>query len=283
MRRVACFEWKSTNQIPHMHSSLSSPFLTAFAAVALCASPVSAAPKSHLKERGHLTLTAALAATAAAPVGATGNAAIEVTKEKYKSEVSTELKLTSSGLAAGNYSLDATLKDATTVHIGDFVVDGTVPAPATPEPIAFTVPATVDVTNIASLSVSNATPAVLLQGDLVADNVTWKLIANVVVSGPEVLATTHGPKPKKMHGHAIAHSFITDNVETKRDFLWVAFGAPGDTELTINVDGVAVATVMSTTDGKVMFHEMPVTVVLRDMKSVTLTDSLGAVVMKADF
>lgn len=266
-----------------MHPSLYSTLLTAAAAVALCASPVSAAPKSHVKERGHLTLTAALAATAAAPVGATGNATIEVTKEKYKSELGTDLKLTTSGLVAGNYSFDATLKDASTIHIGDFVVDGTVPAPTTPEPIEFVVPATVDVTNIASMSVSDATPTVLLQGDLVADNVTWKLIANVVVSAPEVILTTHGPKPKKVHGHAVAHSFTTDNVETKRGFLWVAFGAPGDTELTINVDGVAVGTVMSEKNGKVMFEEMPATVVLRDMKSVTLTDSLGVVVMKADF
>jgi hypothetical protein len=40
---------------------------------------------------------------------------------------------------------------------------------------------------------------------------------------------------------------------------------------------------MSTKQGKVMFHEMPETVVLRDMNLVTLTDALGAVVMQADF
>jgi hypothetical protein len=53
--------------------------------------------------------------------------------------------------------------------------------------------------------------------------------------------------------------------------------------LTLNVDGVAVGTIMSSKQGKVMIQEIPETVVLRDMKSVTLTDALGVVVMKADF
>jgi hypothetical protein len=264
-----------------MHSSLY-PALLAAAMIALVTSPVSAAPKSHVKEKGSFTLTATLTATAAAPVGTTGNAEIEVTKEKFKSEATAELSLTTTGLAAGNYSVDATLTDATTAHLGDFVVDGTVPPPATPEPIVFALPATVDVASIASLSVSDAAAAVMLEGELAVGTINWKFIANVRVSGPEVLATD-GPKPKKVRGHAVSHSFIKDSVETKRDFLWVAFGAPGETELTINVDGVAVGTVLSTKQGKVEFHEIAETVVLRDMKLITLTDALGAIVMQADF
>jgi hypothetical protein len=103
------------------------------------------------------------------------------------------------------------------------------------------------------------------------------------VKGPEPLVSAKGAKSKRVSGHLISQSTVKGGVETKRHFLWVAFGAPADTELTINVDGVAVGTVTSTAKGKVMFHEMPESVVLRDVQSITLTDSLAAVVMQADF
>jgi hypothetical protein len=264
-----------------MHSTLTTTFLAA-AALGLLANPLNAAPKSHVKERGHLTLTAALAAPEAAPSAASGSAAIEVDKPKYKSAETAELQISVTGLATGNYSVDATLKDASTVHLGDLAIDTSVPQP-TPEPaVVIALPAGFDVSSVAKLTVSDATPAVVLEGELVPGEVTWKFIANVQVTGPETLLTKEA-KGKKVRGHAVVHSFITDNVETKRGFLWVAFGAPGDTELTVNVDGVAAGTVVSTKQGKVMFESLPETVVIRDMKLVTLTDALGAVVMQAGF
>jgi hypothetical protein len=265
-----------------MHSSLTTTLL-AMTALGLVSSPLAAAPKSHVKERGHLTLSATLAPPATAPAGPAGTAEIEVVKEKYKSAESSTLSISVTGLATGSYSVDATLKDASIVHLGDLAVDASVPPGPTPEPpVVITLPAGFDVSTVAKLTVSDATPTVVLEGTLVPGNVTWKYIANVQVTGAEVLVTK-GPKPKKVRGHAVVHSFITDNVETKRGFLWVAFGAPGDTELTINVDGVAVGTVLSTKQGKVMFESMPETVVIRDMKLVTLTDAAGAVVMQAEF
>ena len=253
------------------------------AALGLVTSPLSAAPKSHVKERGHLTLTATLAPPATAPAGPAGTAEIEVIKEKYKSAESATLSISVTGLASGNYSVDAALKDATIVHLGDLAVDATVPPGPTPEPpVVIALPAGFDVSTVAKLTVSDATPAVVLEGTLVPSTVTWKFIANVQVTGPEVLVTG-GKKPKKVRGHVVVHSFITDNVETKRGINWVAFGAPGETELTINVDGVAVGTVLSTKQGKVMFQTMPEPVVIRDMKLVTLTDAQGAIVMQAEF
>ena len=248
--------------------------LVAFATLGLIAAPLSAAPKSMVKEKGHFTVTSALTATVAAPVGATASAEIEVTKEKFKSEASAELTLTTSGLGAGEYSLDATLADATIVPVGTFTVAGSPTAP-----VVFDLPVTLDAGSIVSLSISDAASTVLFEGELVAGTVTWKFIANVQVSGPEVTE----PKGKKVHGHAVVHSFIKDSIETKRGFLLVGFGAPRDTDLTINVDGVAVGTVLSSKQGKVFIHEIAETVVLRDMKLVTLTDALGAVVMQAEF
>jgi hypothetical protein len=236
-----------------------------------------------VKERGDLTVTATLAPAATAPAGPSGSAEIEVIKEKYKSAEISTLSISVTGLATGSYSVDATLKDASTLHLGDLAVDASVPPGPTPEPaVKIALPADFDVSAVSKLTVSDATPAVVLEGAIVPGNVTWKYIANVQVTGPEVLVTS-GPKPKKVRGHAVAHSFITDNMETKRGFLWVAFGAPSDAELAINVDGVAIGTVLSTKQGKVEFNEIAETVVLRDVKSITLTDAQGAIVMQAAF
>jgi len=253
--------------------------------VGLLTTPAAAEPKSRVKERGHLTLTATLTATLDAPVGATGSGTIEVDKPKFKSSETASLSLTTSGLPTGSYSVDATLDDASKAHLGDFAVDTTVPPTAANDPIVFAISETLDTAKIASISVSNATAIVLLQGEVLPGTATWKYIANVQVTAPEVLVTTaeHGPKPKHVHGHIVSHSFVTDNVEKHRHFVCVAFGAPKDTELTINVDGTPVGTVMSSKQGKVDLHDIAETVVLRDVELITLTDSLGAVVMQAQF
>jgi hypothetical protein len=265
-----------------MHSNITTAFL-AMVALGLIASPVAAAPKSHVKERGHLKLTATLAPPETAPSAATGTAEIEVDKPKFKSAETAELTISVTGLGTGNYSVDATLKDASIVHLGDLAIDASVPPGPTPEPpVVIALPAGFDVSAVAKLTVSDATPSIVLEGELAPTDVTWKYIANVQVTGPETVLAKNS-KSKNVHGHAVVHSFITDNVETKRGFLWVAFGAPADTELTINVDGVAVGTVLSTKQGKVMFQSIAETVVIRDMKLVTLTDAANAVVMQAEF
>jgi len=252
-------------------------------ALGLVSSPLCAAPTSRIKERGQINVTATLAPPATAPAGPAGSAEIEVVKEKYKSAATSTLSISVTGLGTGSYSVDATLMDASIVHLGDLDVDASVPPGPTPEPpVEIALPATLDISTVSKLTVSDTAATVVLEGAVVPTNVTWKYIANVQVSGPEVLVTS-GPKPKKVRGHAVVHSFITDNVETKRGFLWVAFGAPGDTELTINVDGIAVGTVLSTKQGKVELHEIAETVVFRDVKSITLTDSQGAIVMQAAF
>ena len=170
-----------------MHSTITHTFL-AITALGLVTSPLVAAPKSHVKERGELTMTAALVPPATAPSEASGTAEIHVVKPKFKSEETATLSLILTGLTAGNYSADASLKDASIVHLADVVVDPVVPPTPTSEPpVVIDLPAGFDVSSIAKITVSDATPAVVLEGELVDGNVTWKYIANVRVTGPETL------------------------------------------------------------------------------------------------
>ena len=78
----------------------------------------------------------------------------------------------------------------------------------------------------------------------------WDYIANVRVTGFDAAGSVGGAKEKPVHGHAVSHSLTDNNWEHHRHFLWVAFGAPRDTELTVNVDGVS-RDVTTTSQGKV--------------------------------
>jgi hypothetical protein len=279
----ACLE--RDNLITFMKMPHTTSLLAALGVLSLVA-PASAAPKSRVKERGSIVIDIPLAAEAGAPVGVAGSAQIEITKEKFKSAETAELTLTTSGLAAGSYSVDATVATSETpVHLGDLVVTAT---PAT-GPLVISLPPLFDAENVTGLTVTDsATLTVLLSGVATATSVDWKYIANVRVEAPDIqtenaLRAPGGGKGGKVHGHVISQSFIKDSVETKRHFLWVAQGAPKDTELTINVDGVAQGTVTSSKSGKVFFQTLPAEVVLRNIHLVTLTDSLGTVVMQANF
>lgn len=262
--------------------------LLAVLALGLLTGVASAAPKTKIKERGKITLDVALQPAAAAPAGATASATIAINKPKLNQRGTATLILTTSGLLTGDYGVDAVLKGGLApVHIGDF----NVPPPAVVDPVPFppvslAIPSDVDASLIASLTVSDSSPALIFEGDATVTSVDWQYLANVPVTG-DVQAPGSGkgkgPKVKAPFGHLISQSTVKAGVETKRHFLWVAHRAPADTELTINVDGVAVGTVTSTKNGKVMFHEMPEPVVLRDIQLITLTDGSGAIVMKAVF
>lgn len=245
--------------------------------------PASADHGSNIKCKARVELSVTLVATAAAPVGAAGTADIRI---RSKNDVqNARLKLAVSGLLAGGYTVNATLADATTVNLGAF--DVAAPSPLTnnngddDDGLSFIIPDTVDALKIASIDVKDASAVVVLQGDTTADIAFLRYFANVRVTGPVVTTSRHDGA-KKVHGHALAHSITTHNVERERHFLWVAFGAPADTVLTINVDGVAVGTVTSTKQGKVKFKSLP-DIDFASMKLITLTDPLNAVVMQAQF
>jgi hypothetical protein len=141
----------------------------------------------------------------------------------------------------------------------------------------------------------------VLSGFANATTTLWKYFANVRVTAP-VAATEPevtdgaestdkggkgGSKPKakgKVNGHVLAKSTIKDDEETKRQFLFVAKGAPASTLLQIVVNGEEVDEVESTPAGKVMFKEDLIEdVVIQTITNISLVDPLGVVVMEANF
>ena len=274
-------------QLQTLMKTLLPSFTLAICALIFATGSASAAPKSHVKERGEIQLSAELLPAEGAATGATASAEIVIKKTKFNQPGTTSFTLTTSGLVAGEYSLDGLVgPEATLVHLADFVVDPVDPAnPVADEPITVTLPADLDAALLTSLSISDSTPAVILEGDVIATSSNWTFLANVQVTGPD--GSIHGKKPGKksggVSGHVISQSTLKDGAETKRHFLWVAFGAPADTELTILADGLEVGTVTSTSSGKVMFHELSDEVELSTVSLITLTDGGGAVVMQAQF
>lgn len=99
---------------------------------------------------------------------------------------------------------------------------------------------------------------------------------------PKKVKGPKGPKVKKIHGHALAKSTIVDGVQKKHQFLFVAHGGPASATLNVVVDGLPVATVNSTKNGKVMFKSLP-GVDLEAIDLLTITDATGVAVMQADF
>jgi hypothetical protein len=233
-----------------------------------------------VKSKTRVTLAVTLEPTVDAPVGAAGTAEIRVRGKNSLQTATMQLEV--SGLLAGAYTVDATLADASVVNLGSFEV------PVVPvideDGLSIIIPEAVNALNIASIDIKDATAVVLLHGDATANIAFLRFFANVRVTGPDAAISERGPnKPKKVHGHCLAHSLVIQNVERESHFLWVAFGAPADTELTINVDGVPVGTVTSTKQGKVKFNSLPDTADFAAIDLITLTDSLGAVVMQAEF
>jgi hypothetical protein len=221
-----------------------------------------------------ITSSVDLAPTADAPAGAAGEAVIKI--HQVNDFQSARIRLTLAGLTAGVYQLKATLVDTSVVGIGTFRAT---PAGKPAEPgkddgtIVRLIPPAVDATKIVKLAIADANAIVVLEGDATVDVTRVNFFANVTVTGPL----------QQPSGHVVVHSRSVDGVESRRYFLWVAFGAAPNTVLTINVDGTAVGSVTSTAFGKVVFFGLDPSVDLTTMKLITLTDTTGAVVMQAHF
>ena len=205
---------------------------------------------------------------------------MQVAKPKLKEIATATLTLSVSGLVDGECSVDVTLKNGAEAHVGDFTIDTTAPAP-----IVMPIPPEVDSLNIRSLSISDGALTILLEGEAALSVDDWNYIGNVRVTGFDTPAagSIRGEKGKPVHGHAVSHSVTDNNWERRRYFLWVAFGAPRDTELTVNVDGVVAGTISSTSQGKVTFEGLPDTLLLPTIQKIEITDPAGSVVMQALF
>lgn len=260
------------------------PLLGLLATTLLVSAPIASAfPRT--KEKATVTISFTLAPPEGSVSTATGSASLDVTKLNGVSTAS-DLKLTISGLTTGTYTVAAVQKsDGASVTIAAVAFDSTV----TPDPAApgLPLPPGLDPFDIAKLTISDATPVVVLEGAAVESIARWIYSANVAITAPPgavPIPPVHGHgKAKKVHGHVLVHSLIVDDVEKRRKFLLVAFGAPADTVLTVNLDGVAVGTVTSTPRGKVMLKSLDGDFRLAGTGELTITDAVGTVIMQADF
>jgi hypothetical protein len=163
------------------------------------------------------------------------------------------------------------------------VLIGSIVVSATPDPAAppLTLPEGLSALDIATLTISDATPAVVLAGGPSEDIVKWRFFANRPLVAP---TTTLTPAPaKKLHGHVLIQAAIVYNVELRRKFLLVGHGLPTESTLTVNLDGVAVGEVTTTKQGKAMLKSLNGDFRLAGTHHLTLTDDIGNTVAEADF
>jgi hypothetical protein len=100
---------------------------------------------------------------------------------------------------------------------------------------------------------------------------------------PKKVKGPKGPKVKAVHGHVVVHALIIGDVEKKRKFLFNAQGAPANTVLTLNVDGVPVETFTSSHNGKVMIKSLDESIRVAGIREITITDADDVVIMEAHF
>lgn len=260
------------------------PLFGLLAAILFASAPVASAfPRT--KEKAALALSFDLLPPAGSLSTATGAAAIDVTKT-HGVTAAGDLELTLSGLATGTYTVAAVQSsDGATVAIGSVAFDSAAPDSG---PALLPLPAGLDPLDIATLTVSDSTAVVVLEGAPVESIARWFFAANVKITAPTAAAPAppegHGRgRPRNIRGHVVVHALIVDDVELRRKFLLVAHGAPADTELTINLDGEPVGAVVTTPRGKVMVKRLDGDFRLAGIGELTLTDADGNVVMQADF
>ncbi len=253
----------------------------------LALSPVAEAfPRT--KEKADLTLTFTLSPID--PAGtASGTATIHVTRRNGV-ETDGPLDLTLSGLADGTYTLEATTKAdpaGAPILIGSIVLSS-VPDPAAPPAAPLTLPAGLSALEIDTLSVSDATPAVVLAGSASESVTLWLFFGNrplvpVAPVAAAIPSETGKPKAKKVHGHVLIQAAIRDDVEKRRKFLLVGHGLAPETTLTVNLDGAPVGSVTTTKRGKAMLKRLDGDFRLAGVHVVSLSDADGNVVAEADF
>ena len=268
--------------------------LTLLTACGLLVQPASAAPQSKVREKATLSISFLLQESTVEGEAATSSGTATLDATRNNGVETGTLNITVTGLAAGTYSVEGAKADGTLVDLGSVTVAASEdPAVATVGSLDGAMPAGVNVLDVESISIVDETATEVLSGLADATTTLWKYFANVRVTAPLVEPVvgeepTKGnggaPKVKKVHGHVLAKSTIKDDVETKRQLLFVAKGAPKNATLTIVVNGEEIDEVESNQQGKVMFKEdLLEDVVIQTIKNISLVDENGVAVMEANF
>jgi hypothetical protein len=251
---------------------------SAFAIILLSAVAPAALAFPATKEKADLTLNFTLSPVDSAST-ASGTASIHVTRLNGV-ETDDAIDLTLSGLADGTYTVNGLTKSdpaAPPILIGSVIVSA-IPDPNAPP---LTLPDGLSALDIATLTISDATPTVVLTGEPTEDIVKWRYFANRPLVAPATTTTVRGAK--KLHGHVLVHAVIIENVELRRKFLLVGHGLPTDSTLTVNLDGVAVGEVTTTKNGKAMLKSLDGDFRLAGTHLLTLTDDMDNTVAEVDF
>ena len=196
------------------------------------------------------------------------------------------LKLDARNLAPGTYSVDVTLKsDGSTVALGTFTVDsegeaeiefgdeGDAPFPANFNPL-----------DIATVTVSDATPVVLFTADLTNIATTGAMNLNATIK------TTAGAGAPNATGNATLNVFVA-NGKMKGGVQFNAHGLPPNTTGNVAVNGVSAQTVKIDKNGNTSFRlkaknktgSIAPGVSLMQITSVSVSDQSANVLVTADF
>ncbi len=192
--------------------------LTAAALIGLTPSGASA-KMPNIKRQSDVTISFELAPPIENPSTASGFAKIEIEEERKSSK--TEFEVEVAGLQPGTYSVDATLADASTINLGEIVIEAPVTDPTAPTTgtddstgttevevevegegeLSGLLDASVDATAITSISVTTVpadvttAPVVVLTGAAELDVLNLNYFANVRVTAPPASPLTTTPSP----------------------------------------------------------------------------------------
>ena len=250
-------------------------------ALALLTGPALKADDDH-KQGGHISgnqnlqVLIRFVATSNAPAGARGT--LRLKSHNHEGTNQTQMKITTTGLAAGTYDLSATLKsDGSTVALGQITLapedeDDDNSKSVLHSESEVELPADVSAMDIATVTISDGTGALLI-GDI-----TNAPGNSVAVFNARVRVTSDDPN---VRGTAVLHS-MAHKGKRNGNFNMVVHGLAANTTYHVVVNGTEVATVRSGKKGAVMVRKLK-NVDFSTITSVQLQDDTAAVVAEAAF
>ncbi|MDB6024502.1 MAG: hypothetical protein JWM68_725 [Verrucomicrobiales bacterium] len=211
-------------------------------------------------------------ATSNAPAGATG--VLRLKAHNRTNTNTTEMRITTRGLAEGTYDVTATLKsDGSTVSLGQITLtNGTGTNFVLQSESEVEIPADISALDIASVTISDGSNPLLVANILTAPGNSVSILTS------RVRVTSDDPD---VRGTAVLRTFAHKGLQ-RGNFLLVARGLAPSTTFHVFVNDTEVSTVKSSSRGAVLIRRLPGTD-LTTVTSVQLRDDTSTTVAEADF